>query len=79
MLKLTTLAALPLVLAACQMPQSQDLPRIDHLMLVAQPELGGKPGSGGYVVTNYTHRVPVSPRSWRELNNAQTRKKGSGS
>ena len=71
--------ALPLALAACQMPQAITLPDATGVSGAANPYESIRNANPASVVGEYTHRPPVDPRPWRELNRDQTPDSGAGS
>lgn len=71
--------ALPLVLGACQTAQPSLLPDMALLMAPANPTQSIRNTHQHGVVTDYTHREPVEPKPWRQLNDEQAPNGGAGS
>lgn len=71
--------ALPLALAACQLPQAITLPDATGVSDAASPYVSIRNANPAPVVTEYRHREPVDPRPWRELNQEQVPNSGAGS
>lgn len=71
--------ALPLVLGACQTVQLSFLPDMASLTAPADPTQSVRNTNPHGVVTEYTHREPVDPKPWRQLNDEQAPNRGAGS
>lgn len=76
MFRTIALAALPLALGACQSPQPEQLTDVAPIIAPADPSAYAPPVSAPRVVTGYTHRTPVEPGGWRELNDRQAPARG---
>jgi hypothetical protein len=71
--------ALPLVLGACQASQPELLADVAPLLAPADPDRSHVPVAAPAVITDYTHREPVDPSGWRQLNDSQATARGDGS
>ncbi|MAY61747.1 MAG: hypothetical protein CML29_06010 [Rhizobiales bacterium] len=71
--------ALPLVLGACQATPPEGLADAAPLLAPADPDRYAAPVAAPRVVTGYTHREPVDPGGWRQLNDSQAPSRGGGS
>lgn len=76
MFKILGPVALPLALAACQTPQTTMLADATLLPSAANPHESIRNASPAPIVTEYSHRQPVDPRPWRDLNREQGPKGG---
>lgn len=76
MFRTIALAALPLALGACQSPQPEHLTDVAPIIAPADSSASAPPVLVPRVVTGYTHRTPVEPSGWRELNDRQAPARG---
>jgi hypothetical protein len=74
--RLLATALLPLLLGACA---QSSLPDVAPYPSPADPQIADRATSSASVVAGYNRREPVSPKSWKLLNEEQAPKKGAGS
>lgn len=65
-------AAIPLAASGCAATLPDVLTTSDHPATVSE----ARPVHYHSPIGDYTHRMPVDPRPWREQNDAQAKKEG---